>query len=321
MVSGFLALVYEVAWSRALILVFGSSIYAFSTILTTYLLGIAFGSIVLGRYMDREQHPIFLLAVLQCIIGVSVLLTTPLIGKLPDYFLSFFGNQNISWQALAFREFIITFFIIVTPTFASGASFPLVSRLFMKYQSFKIGRTVADVYAFNTVGGIFGSLAAGFILIPTIGVEKTLLFGGGANLMIASLLLILDFKKRTRLVWGIVPALIGIAIAFLLPSWNPKVLNSGMYIYGKILRSSSVSKDVNAFMYPYELLYHREGSSATVTVFQRDNARFLSRLVERQLICLQTSRFHANNLTKCFMMYSTCVLFTQLRQERGLFLF
>jgi spermidine synthase len=277
MASGFLALLYEVAWSRALILVFGTSIYAFATMLTTYLLGLAFGSIVLGRFTDRVHNPIVLLAILQMVIGASVFFTTPIIGRLPDYFMTFFSNKNISWGTVAFTEFIVCFLIIIIPTFASGASFPLVTRIFMNDQSFKIGRTVADVYAFNTLGGIFGSLVAGFILIPTIGVEKTLLLGGGANFIIASFLSIIafDIKKWARFAWGVGPVLVGITGIILLPSWDPKVLNSGVYMYGKTMANTSGTTDVNSFMSVYKLLYHREGSSATVTVFQRDNIRFL----------------------------------------------
>jgi spermidine synthase len=77
MVSGFLALLYEVTWSRALILVFGTSIYAFATMLTTCLLGMALGSIVLGRLIDRVRHPIVLFAILQMVIGASVFCHNP----------------------------------------------------------------------------------------------------------------------------------------------------------------------------------------------------------------------------------------------------
>jgi len=277
MVSGFLALLYEVAWSRALILVFGTSIYAFATMLTTYLLGIAFGSIVLGRFTDRVHNPVVLFAVLQMVIGASVFFTTPIIGTLPDYFMTFFSNKNISWGTVAFTEFIVCLLLIITPTFASGASFPLVTRIFMSYRGFKIGRTVADVYTLNTLGGILGSLAAGFILIPMIGVEKTLLIGGGANFMAASVLSIVtsDIRKWARVAWAIGCVLAAITGSFLLPSWNPKVLNSGVYMYGRTMANTSGTTDVNSFMSTYKLLYHREGSSATVTVFQRDNIRFL----------------------------------------------
>jgi spermidine synthase len=189
----------------------------------------------------------------------------------------FFSNKSISWGTVTFTEFIVSFLIILTPTFASGASFPLVARIFMNYRGLKIGPTVADVYAFNTLGCIFGSLVAGFILIPMIGVEKTLLIGGGANFMAASLLSIVtsDTKKWARFAWAIGCVLAAITGIILLPSWNPKVLNSGVYMYGKTMANTSGTTDVNSFMSIYKLLYHREGSSATVTVFQRDNIRFL----------------------------------------------
>jgi spermidine synthase len=127
------------------------------------------------------------------------------------------------------------------------------------------------------LGGILGSLAAGFILIPTIGVEQTLLLGAGANFMVAAFLSMItsDIKKLARFAWGIGSVLAGIAGILLLPSWNPKVLNSGVYMYGKIMANTSGTADVNSFMSPYKLLYYREGSSATVTVFQRNNIRFL----------------------------------------------
>jgi spermidine synthase len=46
-------------------------------------------------------------------------------------------------------------------------------------------------------------------------------------------------------------------------------------MYGKTMANTSGTTDVNSFMSIYKLLYHREGSSATVTVFQRENFRFL----------------------------------------------
>lgn len=275
--SGLLALVYEVAWSRALILVFGSSIYAFATILTTYLLGMALGSVILGRLMDRIQKPIFWFFFLQGIIGASVFFTTPMIGQLPDYFLTFFSQADISWETIALKEFGICFLIILTPTFASGASFPLVTKIFIQHHGFKVGRAIAHAYSFNTIGGIIGSLAAGFILIPLLGVEKTLLLGGGLNLLIASLGSVLapGLKKFTKFAWGVGCSAVAVFGFWVLPSWNPKLINSGVYLYGKTMAASSRTSDIDFLMSIYKLLFYREGSSATVTVFQKDHQRFL----------------------------------------------
>ncbi len=277
MVSGFLALLYEVAWSRALILVFGTSIYAFATILTTYLLGLALGSMILGRLADQVKNPVALLALLQMVIGASVFFATPIIGRLPDYFMILFYGKNISWGTMAFVEFVVCSLLFILPTFASGASFPLVTRIFANYRAFKIGRTVADVYTLNTLGGILGSLVAGFILIPTLGVERTLLWGAAGNFIVAAFLsmIVSDRKELVRFAWGIGSVLAAIAGIVLLPSWDPKVLNSGVYMYGTTMAKTVGTTDINSFMSVYKLLYHREGSSATVTVFQRSNVRFL----------------------------------------------
>jgi spermidine synthase len=277
MVSGFLALVYEVAWTKALILVFGTSIYAFATILTIYLLGIAFGSLLLGRWMDRIKHPILWFALFQAVIGISVLITTPVIGKLPDIFLTSFSHTDIPWEIILLKEFGICFLIIFLPTFASGASFPLVTRIFTRYREFNVGDSLADVYAFNTIGCILGSLATGFIFISVFGAEKTLLLGGGINLLLSASLIIVasDIRKKVKLVWGIGPVLAAIAGIVLLPSWDPKVMSSGVYMYAKNVVKIVNTADIGSLMSSYKLLFYKEGPSATVAVFERENIRFL----------------------------------------------
>jgi spermidine synthase len=277
MASGFLALVYEVAWSRALILVFGTSIYAFATILTTYLIGIALGSLLMGRWIDRIKNPVLPFAFFQMAIGIFIFATTIVIGKLPDFFLNIFSRSDLSWGIITLIEFGVCFLVIIGPTFASGACFPIVTRLFINYRGFKVGQTVAHAYTFNTLGGIFGSLASGFLFIPLLGVEKSLLLGGGANLFIVSLLSIFlpGLKGPTKFVWRVAPVLGGIAGIIFLPSWNPKVLNSGVYVYANIMANNMETTDVNSFMADYKLLFHKEGASATVTVFEEANTRFL----------------------------------------------
>jgi spermidine synthase len=84
-----------------------------------------------------------------------------------------------------------------------------------------------------------------------------------------------NIKKVVRFAWGIGSVLVGIVGILLLPSWNPKVLNSGVYMYGGIMANTPGMADIDSFMSPYKLLYYREGSSATVSVFQRENIRFL----------------------------------------------
>jgi spermidine synthase len=68
--SGMAALIYEVAWTRVLTLVIGSSTYAFTIMLATFLFGIALGSALIGRVSVRHKPGLGLLALCQILIGV-----------------------------------------------------------------------------------------------------------------------------------------------------------------------------------------------------------------------------------------------------------
>ncbi|MDD3604754.1 MAG: fused MFS/spermidine synthase, partial [Kiritimatiellae bacterium] len=58
--SGFLALALEVVWFRTLVLVFGSTTYSFCAMLSVFLLGLAAGSLVFSRLIDRTRRPMLL---------------------------------------------------------------------------------------------------------------------------------------------------------------------------------------------------------------------------------------------------------------------
>ena len=183
--TGFLGLVYEVAWSRALVLVFGTSVYAFATMLTTYLIGLALGSLIMGRRVDRVGSPLLMFIVVQIVAGVAVFASTVAIGQLPDLFVGHF-RMNTPWRTVMLLEFAACFAIMIVPAFCSGMLFPLVAKIFMGQRHFRIGRTIADSYAINTLGCILGSFVAGFLLIPELGIEMTLLCGAAVNLLIAA---------------------------------------------------------------------------------------------------------------------------------------
>ena len=57
MISGMTALIYEIVWARPLQLIFGSTIYAVSTILTTFFIGFAFGSYIFRNLADNAKEP------------------------------------------------------------------------------------------------------------------------------------------------------------------------------------------------------------------------------------------------------------------------
>ena len=75
--SGFASLTLEVLWSRLLVLVFGTSTYAFVTMLATFLVGIALGSFVCRLTVDRLRDPRRAFGWIQAGIAASTLATVP----------------------------------------------------------------------------------------------------------------------------------------------------------------------------------------------------------------------------------------------------
>jgi spermidine synthase len=57
-----------------LILIFGSTTFAISTVLTAFMGGLALGSYIFGRLIDRSRHPVPIYGILEAGIGVYAVL-------------------------------------------------------------------------------------------------------------------------------------------------------------------------------------------------------------------------------------------------------
>lgn len=165
--SAFASLAFEVIWSRELTYVFGSNIYAISTVLTSFMAGLALGSFVFGRLADRTPNPLRVFALLQTGLGGYGLLTLAIFEILhKPYFLlhQLFGNTFLFYYA----EFILAFGVLIIPSSLMGGSFPVVGRLLAK-RPMEVGKKVGDVYSYDSLGAALGSFAAGVLLVPLIG--------------------------------------------------------------------------------------------------------------------------------------------------------
>jgi spermidine synthase len=270
-VSGFAALVYEIAWTRALAMLIGSSVYAFSMILTAFVLGIALGSMVYARFVDRLRDPMRALAFIQMAIGLSALPVVPLIGKLPFWVTGMISTFRNSFWQLQSIEFAMIVFIVLPPTILMGAAFPLAGRLFVK-KSVSVGKSVGTLYASNTIGNILGSFAGGFILLPLFGVENTLFIAVLINIAVGG---IFFFRSRSLSLMrqGMVTVsaiLVAVIAIILIPKWNPAEMSFGPF-YEAIRLPKSIAQspaELRAIAAQRKVIFHKEGVSATVTVKQ-----------------------------------------------------
>ncbi len=195
-IAGFLAIGYEIVWMRIIGILVKDSPYAFSTILSVYLLGIAIGSFSIQKYLGRNRKTshrnlYFVLQVLLSIsVGVIILgyfyltkyspfgaLTRLSFGSdlhpLPPNYAIATIQELFQSIYLALDVFFWPMVFVFIPTLIMGASLPLISSLAVADPR-KEGRTVGMVYFFNTLGNLFGGLVTGFVLLPFLGTELTL---------------------------------------------------------------------------------------------------------------------------------------------------
>jgi spermidine synthase len=202
--SGTAALIYEVTWTRALSLIFGSTTYALSTMLSTFMAGLAIGGYVGGLLADRQKNLLLLFGLLELGIGIFGLVTIPLINVFSGLYIEIYHSLRLSPSLYFVVQFLLCAGVMLVPTTLMGATFPIVSRKVTAVMD-EMGRGVGSSYSFNTFGAIIGSFSAGFILIPLVGLKAATLIAASVNLVVALTMIALS---RARMKGAVIAAAI-----------------------------------------------------------------------------------------------------------------
>lgn len=258
--SGLCALVYQVAWNRIFSLLLGSSVYAFSLILTTFILGLALGTVSFSRRIAVFQDFIKVFGLLQVGIGLSALAGLPFFDKIPFVNRWVYENWSLEFFPIQWSNFLIIFSLLILPTFFMGAQFPIVIKLIAQDLE-TLGHKVGEVYASNTVGTIFGSFIGGFLLVPHLGIQNAILSVAFINLLLGmGLLFSSPSLKPSVKAYGLPGILIvGLWGAWSLGTWDQAVISSGSYIPYRIKDLGEAEVKAN------KILYYKEGIHTTVT--------------------------------------------------------
>jgi predicted membrane-bound spermidine synthase len=176
-IAGGVALGYEVVWSQSIVQFMSTRTYAFAVVLATYLTGLFIGSALLARRVDRIRDPWGVFGLLIAGAGLLALLEVAVLGRWlvlaqsqAEIGLLAMGASELAGMSARFAVAALS--IVFVPTLLLGAAFPLALRLSVGQE--RIGRDVGAVVAFNTLGGIIGVMLCGFLLIPLLGLVRTL---------------------------------------------------------------------------------------------------------------------------------------------------
>src|SRR5215204_6138116 len=192
--SGAAGLIYQVVWTRMLTQIFGNTTYAIATVLSAFMAGLAIGSYLFGKIADRGKNDFLLYGLLEAGVGIYGFAVPSLFALAQKAYGPIFG-LNESYPFLCnLVLFFLSFVLLVFPTLLMGATLPVLSLFYVRSFS-QFGRRVGDLYATNTTGAVIGCAAAGFFLIPTFGMRTTVYVAAGLNLIIAALILIIDWLR------------------------------------------------------------------------------------------------------------------------------
>jgi len=261
--SGFAALVHEIAWTRILSLILGPTTYAFATTLAAVIAGVALGSGI-GTWLirTRPNKAAGMLTFALSLAAVTAGWTYSVAGTRVPMMVARYVAENADFDSLLLRGVLLTIGLILPTSACLGAAFPLTLSLADDRTQSAPGR-FGLVYAINTIGSVAGSLAAGFIFIPTFGIQPTLWIVSGCLMAGALALMFSGALTGTSRVAGLAVAAISAILVVTSPGWDRELLASGVYMYAPYVPKDL---DLETQLKAGELLYYEEGAAATVSV-------------------------------------------------------
>jgi len=185
--AGFISLSYEVLWSRLLIFKLNTTVYAFSIMLTVFLVGLGIGSLLISLLEKSKliKNHLKVFGIIESFIGLLGLLSIFLFGQF-ELVSSLF--ESLTWRDQMFKQILLAGSIMLIPTILMGMTFPLVTHIYTRNVS-SIGSSVGKLYSVNTVGSILGSLLTGFFLTEWLGTQASLVLISALALLLGTFII------------------------------------------------------------------------------------------------------------------------------------
>ncbi len=169
--SGFGGMIFDLAIIFTFQTLYGYLYYQLGLLVTVFMVGVAFSSFYITRRLDRIEKDTFLFLITElCFICFAVFL--PFVFLIP--------SRYIEKQAV----YVLLYAVFLTMSFLSGVligfQFPLAARIHLSTSSRKgsLGHTAGLLYGADLLGGYFGGLIGGVLLLPVLGLTRNLLHPG-----------------------------------------------------------------------------------------------------------------------------------------------
>jgi predicted membrane-bound spermidine synthase len=229
--SGFAALGMEILWFRHFSIMLGAFRAVFSLLLTVILVGIGAGALIASALQRRVKSPGALLIAMQSLFVVFTLAgmwraDSSVIDRTVSNAVGAFGATTAIdqlalptvWNELWFnlRPMLLE---VALPALLMGFGFPLGNVLIQRVEQ-SVGQRAGVLYLANTAGAVAGSLVAGFVLLPLLGLQtSTTILLAAAAIGLVPLYLVVRLKPSAfRRTFPVLLAVASLIAWMLLPS-------------------------------------------------------------------------------------------------------
>lgn len=194
--TGFCSIACEIVWVRVLVFFNGCDVFAFSSMLTTFLLGIVLGSIFISICINKIKDKKLTLGIMLLITGFFSFT----INILAIEWIVPVRNCIIDFFSLSFPldRFLADAMLMLPCTILFGAIFPLNSKILQEKIKHP-GQTVGEAYLLNTFGSIAGSLFAGFLIIPLLGLQGSIALLSSLLVLSGTLYILFTVEKNMKI--------------------------------------------------------------------------------------------------------------------------
>ncbi len=255
--SGLISIGYELLWMRSIVHLLGGFTYVFSAVLTIYLLGNVIGAGIGSRLAKKTNSATAGFAVTLCVLGFCGIIYLPALVIWMSR-TAFKVEHMFAWMrhispGLSFTAgpLIHCFCLFILPSIVMGMGFPMALQAWANYVH-KVGRSTGTAYGANTIGAVVGGVVTGFIFLPLLGVQTSILILGLIGTWIGASMWFLFYSEASLKRKYTLPVIAGIFtfIALSIPAAD---------FFGAVVRISPGIPD-------WDLLKVKEGITTTVSV-------------------------------------------------------
>lgn len=249
LVSGMVSFTWEIVWTRLLSHLFGSSVYAFATMLATFLIGLALGSGLGARFATTNKQARHYFAVSQLAIAAGSIAAFALVER------TVVLVETADQESALTRGALVIFLLLIPSAMAIGASFPFAVRVYAQNHR-QIGPASARIFAWNTLGAITGVITTGYWVLPSLKFVGTAVLAAITSAVLAFMVGVVTRPRKPAL------AILSVALVIGIGLFPPDVP-------WRVLQHSPLVGEANSGS--DSVVYYGVGRSSTVLVTEHPN--------------------------------------------------